>query len=418
MFPITQSLITGHNRTNRKLNALRAIIIHWTANTNRGANAMANRNYFNTRHLTPSGSLVYASAHYIVDSTSIIQCLPDDEVGYHVGAKASRYTAKARKLMAGYNSPNYVTIGIEMCVNSDGDFEVTRAQTVELTLYLANKYGLGRADVLRHYDITGKDCPRMMIEEAAWSAFLDEVFVVETSYYRVCPAVLNVRSGADTKYPTVGKVSMNQIVKVTQKVGVWFKIGDNQFVHGNYLEPAENTVAVPDELQINSGSGVAGASVEGAVVEVAPDEIAAAPTAVVDVAPEKVYRQFRVNVSGLNVRSGAGEEFPVVKQIVMNDIVPLMDVAAPWVKIGENEFVHGDYLIEVIDPMLVKPVEAPVVRYRVNASRLNVRSGAGPDFPVVKKVISGDIVTFVEQVGPWMKIGDAEFVHSDYVVTV
>lgn len=397
MFPITQSFITGHNRTNRKLNALKAIIIHWTANTNKGANAMANRNYFNTKHLTPSGSLVYASAHYNVDSTCILQCLPDDEVGYHVGAKAFRYTATARRLMGDLSSPNYVTIGIEMCVNSDGDFDITRAQTVELTRYLANKYGLGRADVLRHYDITGKDCPRMMIEEAAWSSFLDDVFVKETTMYRVCPGFLNIRAGADTTYPVVGKVTMNQIVKVTEKKGEWFKIGEKQFVHGKFLEPADNVVAVPDELALNTESQPAA---NGA-------------------AAEKTYRTFRINVSELNVREGAGADFAVVKKLAMNDVVPLIELEGSWTKIGENEYVHTDYLVEVIDPN--KPSQtlaATLERFRVNAARLNVRSGAGPDFPVVKKVISGDIVTAVEKVGPWIKIGENEFVHSDFVVTV
>ncbi len=406
MFPITQCFITGHNRTNKKLNALRAIIIHWTANTNKGANAMANRNYFNNKHLTPSGSLVYASAHYNVDSTCIIQCLPDDEVGYHVGAKASRYTAIARKLMGEFTSPNFVTIGIEMCVNSDGDFDITRKQTAELTLYLANKYGLGRGDIFRHYDITGKDCPRMMIEEAAWSAFLDEVFAVEPTNYRVCSGVVNVRGGAGTNFPIVGKVSMNQVVKVIEKSGQWFKIGDKQFVHGSFLEPADADVEVPSELELKS--------VVAPVASAAPTGATATAT---DAAPNKIFKAFKINVSELNVRGGAGVDFPVVKKLAMDEVVPYIEAVGSWVKIGENEFVNGDYLVEVMSPG-VKPKPDPLVRFRVNAPILNVRSGAGSDFPVVKKVISGDIVTLVEKVGPWFKIGEGEFVHSDFVVTV
>jgi N-acetylmuramoyl-L-alanine amidase CwlA len=67
MFPITEQFITGHNRPYRKLDGLKAIIIHWTANTNRGANAMANRNYFNSKHYDTNGNIIYASAHYIID---------------------------------------------------------------------------------------------------------------------------------------------------------------------------------------------------------------------------------------------------------------------------------------------------------------------------------------------------------------
>lgn len=237
MFPITEQFISGHNRPYRRLDGLKAIIIHWTANTNRGANAMANRNYFNSIHLDANGNLIYASAHYIVDSTSIVQCLPDDEVGFHVGAKASRYTDTAHRIMGGSGSPNYVTIGIEMCVNSDGDFNVTRSQTVELTRALAKKYSISRENILRHYDITRKDCPRMMLDEAVWSSFLDEVFASAsvTDSYRVNVAQLNVRAGDGTQNPIVRKLAMGDIVTVLDKSGVWYQIGQGEFVHSDYL---------------------------------------------------------------------------------------------------------------------------------------------------------------------------------------
>lgn len=237
MFPITEQFISGHNRPYKKLDGLKAIIIHWTANTNRRANAMANRNYFNSKHYDANGNVIYASAHYIVDSTAIVQCLPDNEVGYHVGAKASRYTDTAKRIMGGISSPNYVTIGIEMCVNSDGNFDITRAQTVELTRMLARKYNISRENILRHYDITRKDCPRMMLEESIWGAFLDEVFAsaAVTNSYRVNVAQLNVRAGDGTQNPIVRKLAKGDIVTVLDKLGVWYQIGQGEFVHGDYL---------------------------------------------------------------------------------------------------------------------------------------------------------------------------------------
>lgn len=237
MFPITELFISGHNRPYRKLDGIKAIILHWTANTNRGANARANRNYFNSKHYDKNGNVIYASAHYIVDSTSIVQCLPDNEVGYHVGAKASRYTDTAKRIMGGSGSPNYVTLGIEMCVNSDGNFDITRAQTVELTRMLARKYNISRENVLRHYDITRKDCPRMMLEETVWNTFLDEVFAeaAVTQRYRVNVAQLNVRAGAGTQFPIQRKLAMGDMVTVLDKVGLWYQIGQEEFVHSDYL---------------------------------------------------------------------------------------------------------------------------------------------------------------------------------------
>lgn len=166
MLPITQALLTNHNRPQKKLRKLKGIAIHWTANTGIGANAVANRNYFNST----SNS---ASAHYIVDDARIVQCVPDDEVAYHVGA--SKYTAMGQGIKEGNYSPNYYLIGIEMCVNSDGDWNKTYRNTAELAAYLLKKYNLTIGNLYRHYDITGKDCPRMMIDLDAWTDFKDAV---------------------------------------------------------------------------------------------------------------------------------------------------------------------------------------------------------------------------------------------------
>lgn len=166
MVNITEMLLTNSNRPKKKLVQLKGIVVHWTANTNKGANAAANRNYFNS-------TTTAASAHYIVDDKQIIRCVPDDEVAYHVGAK--RYTNLGNKIRSGNYTPNYYLVGIEMCVNSDGNWDQTYKNTVELVKYLMDKYDLGIDKVYRHYDITGKECPKMMIEEKAWNDFKNEV---------------------------------------------------------------------------------------------------------------------------------------------------------------------------------------------------------------------------------------------------
>lgn len=161
-------LLTNHNRPGKKIIKLKGIVIHWTANTNKGANALANRNYFNTTDRA-------ASAHYIVDDKTIIRCIPDDEIAYHVGA--TNYTAIGESIRVNPYSPNYYLIGIEMCVNSDGDWDKTYKNTIELVAALLKKYNLKIDDVYRHYDITGKDCPRMMIDSSAWLTFKRRVLV-------------------------------------------------------------------------------------------------------------------------------------------------------------------------------------------------------------------------------------------------
>lgn len=162
MLAITEMLLSNHNRPRKKMVQLKGIVVHWTSNTNRGADAVANRNYFNTTHHA-------ASAHYIVDDKRIIRCIPDDEIAYHVGA--GRYTSLGNSMRSGKHSPNFFLIGIEMCVNNDGDWRKTYQATVELAAYLLRKHNLTADSLYRHFDITGKECPKMMLEEKAWNAF-------------------------------------------------------------------------------------------------------------------------------------------------------------------------------------------------------------------------------------------------------
>ena len=151
---ITEMLLTNaRSRPRTKINP-KGVVIHWTANERRGADALANRNYFNN-------PATEASAHYIVDDTKIIRCLPENEMGYHVGAKV--YTPMALAKLSTY--PNNCTIGIEMCVNVDGSFQVMYQRTVELTASILKRYGWGVEQLWRHYDITGKNCPAFFVDD-------------------------------------------------------------------------------------------------------------------------------------------------------------------------------------------------------------------------------------------------------------
>jgi N-acetylmuramoyl-L-alanine amidase len=166
MLPIKQMILTNKNRPGIKLKKLKGIAMHWTANENNGADAVANRNYFNS-------TTTAASAHYIVDEHQIIQCVPDDEVAWHVGAK--RYTEMGMRIAEMPHGPNYYLIGVEMCVNRDGDWNKTYRNSVELAAHLLKKHNLTIQDLYRHYDITGKDCPRMMVNAIQWLMFKQDV---------------------------------------------------------------------------------------------------------------------------------------------------------------------------------------------------------------------------------------------------
>lgn len=164
MLNIKEMLLTSTVTRPKKLISPRAVVIHWTANTAKGANAEANRNYFNTTDRA-------ASAHYIVDDHEIVQCIPENEMAYHVGAKT--YKQEAVQRLGKY--PNNCTIGIEICVNEDGDWDKTYQRTVELVVDILLRHGLFTNNLWRHYDITGKDCPKPLLDPDKWKQFLVDV---------------------------------------------------------------------------------------------------------------------------------------------------------------------------------------------------------------------------------------------------
>lgn len=163
--------VNKYSRPGTALKAIRGIVIHWVANP--GTSARANRNYFEglKDQAATAANKRYASAHYVIGiDGEIIRCVPDNEVCYHVGA--DRYTPEAQRRLSAY--PNNCALGIELCHPAwDGDFSAaTLASCENLVSYLLLKYGLGKGDLWRHYDVTEKICPKYFVEhEDAWEAF-------------------------------------------------------------------------------------------------------------------------------------------------------------------------------------------------------------------------------------------------------
>lgn len=156
---ITQMLLTPneYSRPGDELKEVNGVVIHYVGNP--GTSAENNRNYFENLKDTKERS---ASSHYIVGlSGEIIQCVPLEEISY-----AS-------------NNRNYDTIAIEVChPDATGKFsQVTYDAVVELTAALCRSYNLNpMTDVLRHYDVSGKECPVYYVKnEEEWNYFLLQV---------------------------------------------------------------------------------------------------------------------------------------------------------------------------------------------------------------------------------------------------
>lgn len=174
----------GHiNRPGTKIEQVRALVIHWTANLSRTANAMNNAKYFNRNYVFNNNRweevgigkpFTFASAHYIVDEESIVCAIPEDEVAHHANSKTS-YSPYARQYLAnnaGVCKPNDYTIGIEMCVNQGNDWDKTIEITSELASDIMMRHNLSMNQLIRHYDVTFKTCPKPFVDNPiAWSDF-------------------------------------------------------------------------------------------------------------------------------------------------------------------------------------------------------------------------------------------------------
>ena len=73
------------------------------------------------------------------------------------------------------NTRNYDTIAIEVCHADDtGQFSPDTLASVErLTAWLCVQFDLDTDQVIRHYDVSGKICPKYYVEhQEAWTALL------------------------------------------------------------------------------------------------------------------------------------------------------------------------------------------------------------------------------------------------------
>lgn len=156
--PINVELLTPNewSRPQIALQQINGIVIHYTANP--GSTAQQNHDYF--EGLKDSQS-TKASSHFIIGlDGEVIQCIPSSEWAY-----AS-------------NNRNSDTLSIECChPDESGQFtDATYQSLVQLTGWLCHRFGLSSEDVIRHYDVTGKDCPKYFVEhEDAWVQFRQDV---------------------------------------------------------------------------------------------------------------------------------------------------------------------------------------------------------------------------------------------------
>lgn len=155
-FEVDLLTVNEYSRPGFAMNKINGIVIHYTANP--GTTAKQNRDYFEglkDSHQTK------ASSHFVIGiEGEIIQCIPSSEISY-----AS-------------NERNSDTLSIECChPDETGKFtDKTYNSLVAMCAWLCGEFDIKIDNIIRHYDVTGKNCPKYYVEnEREWEKFKKDV---------------------------------------------------------------------------------------------------------------------------------------------------------------------------------------------------------------------------------------------------
>ena len=152
--------VDGASRNGYKLKGVKNIVVHYVGNP--GTTAQQNHDFY-------AGNQSNVSSHFVVGlDGEIIQCIPINEWS------------------AASNWRNNDTISIEVChPDETGKFKKkTYSSLVKLVAWLENVCDIDESHVIRHYDITKKECPRYFVQhEDKWKTFKKNVEKYRLAHY-------------------------------------------------------------------------------------------------------------------------------------------------------------------------------------------------------------------------------------------
>lgn len=141
---------TARNRRPALFMSATTITIH---NTGNAASTAANERSWLTN---PTNSR-QASYHIVVDEREAIECIPLNENAWHAGDGS------------GVKSGNRTSIGVEIC--ESGNYAKTLENAADLIAKMLRERGWGVDRLRRHFDWSGKICPRLMYDGGKWTGW-------------------------------------------------------------------------------------------------------------------------------------------------------------------------------------------------------------------------------------------------------
>lgn len=210
---------------------------------------------------------------------------------------------------------------------------------------------------------------KRLIGHATLGLLLFTQNIYANAYGNVSVPALNVRSGASTEHKIVSKVGSSDYIHILNKAdNGWYAIETDTdqlgYISGQYLD-------------IQKAKGI-------------------------------------INTNGVNVRSSADYNAPVISQVYKNNVVYAYAQTGDWYLIQNGEY-EGYIHREFVDGLLIdqlpnkkaaavnqsKPAEKTIA---VATTTLNLRKGASTSSETLKKVAPATILSVQNIDGDWVKV--------------
>ena len=405
------------------------IIVHDTDNNGYRADAYAHYTYFNNNY-------VEASAHYFVDDKEVVQTVNDNLVAWHSGDRYAGVTPKVP------DAKNSNSIGVEMCVNRDGNYDKTYENTIKVVKELMKRHNIPASNVIMHNDASGKYCSRKMLDNPElWKNFKKELEKSEGGNSTnqgngsnnstndsgnnqgagnhkegiVSANNLNLRKGPSITHEVIGVLTKDTKVNILGNSGDFLKIESNGlvgYVHKDYITQKNENGGE------GSNNGSSPNNGESDNNQSAGD-----------------HKEGIVSANNLNIRKGPSITYEVIGVLIKDTKVKVIGREGEFLKIeGSNlvGYVHEDYVI-LENGNNIGGLEnennsnnessntGNTNKYKdgiVNVENLNFRRGPSTTYEVIGVLVKDTKVKALESHGEFLKIeleGIVGYVHKDYV---
>lgn len=341
----------GHpNRPGGAIEELKAFVFHYTANDNLGATDTANAKYFARKWVKKMADGVptifeadgktkfgYGSTNKIVDKDSITTVIPVGEPTLNAGDRQYPYengckgqTPLARDVF-GYRQ-NYKSVSWEMCNNDNWNQVVTNTIEDAIEECIKLKVKPWEILLLRHYDLSGKKCPKAFVDDpAAWEDFKRRIIkgYEERTGESMAKKVTVLKKG----------VKSDEVKALTENLYA-LGYGPNNDTFGNHEEALVSKFQKDNSLEVD---GIAGPGTQKKVAELMATKTKVKPTYLFS-AKTNSYVNFRTTPEINNINK--------IQQVPNGSVVKVIKMVGEWAQVayaGNTGYIQYSYLTPELD---------------------------------------------------------------------